>query len=75
MKRLALFLALLTLPACGQHLAGTTYRASVGRQVTEFMQRDATTTWNVGAEVRFDVNRCGGCHGSLLPKDSREVRL
>ena len=55
--RITLIFALLTLPACGQHLAGTTYRASVGRQVTEFMQRDAATTWNVGAEMRFEANR------------------
>jgi len=57
LRVLALFLAMLTLPACGQHLAGTTYRASVGRQITEFMQRDAATTWNVGAEMRFEANR------------------
>jgi len=56
-RLLAILALLLTLPACGQHLAGTTYRASVGRQVTEFMQRDAATTWNVGAEMRFDTKQ------------------
>jgi len=74
MKYLALLLALLTLPACGQHLAGTTYRANVGRQVTEFWQSNAVTTWNVGAEMRFESNKCGGCH-AVLPTDNREMLI
>jgi hypothetical protein len=57
LRLLSLLLIALTLPACGQRLAGTTYRAEYGRQVTDWFDRDAATTWKAGVEVRFDAGR------------------
>ena len=43
-------LVAMMLCGCGHTLTSTTYRVNVGRQVTEFLQSNATTTWSVGAE-------------------------
>lgn len=61
MKVVVLALSVLTLTGCAQQFTGSTYRANVGRQVTEVFQ-DTGTTWQVGAEFRFDVKRCNNCH-------------
>lgn len=73
-KSLALILALLTLPACGQHLAGTAYKVQVGRSTSELFQQ-GTFAWQAGAELRLETNRCGGCHGSILRTDQGQVRI
>jgi hypothetical protein len=57
LRLFSLLLIALTLPACGQRLAGTTYRAEVGRQVTDWFDRDAATTWKAGVEMRFDAGK------------------
>jgi uncharacterized protein YceK len=54
--RVFLVLAVLTLSGCGQQFTGSAYKVQVGRQVTEVFQ-DTATTWNAGAEFRFDVRR------------------
>lgn len=54
--RALILLSILTLTGCGQQFAGAAYKVQVGRQVSEFFQ-DTATTWNVGAEFRFDVKR------------------
>jgi hypothetical protein len=54
--RALILLAVLVLSGCGQQFAGAAYRVQVGRQVTEFFQ-DTATTWQAGAEFRFDVKR------------------
>jgi hypothetical protein len=56
MRAATLLILCLTLTGCNQHLVGTTYRTQVGRSVTELFH-DGSTSWQVGAEFRFDVRR------------------
>lgn len=47
---------LFLLTGCGHTLTGVTYRAQVGRSVSELF-RDGTTNWQAGAEFRYEVKR------------------
>ena len=52
----AVAFAMLLLTGCGHTLTGVTYRAQVGRSVSELFH-DGTTTWQTGAEFRYEVKR------------------